>query len=77
MDGATVHIVVEDRWLVALNAACVTRAAAEDAGPPCLPGAVSTFVAVPVTSIAPEVVQSLPHEVEGPGQELPWEEPPS
>ena len=59
MDGATVHIVVKDHWLVALNTTCVIGAAAEDAGLLCLPGAVSTLVAVLVTSITSEVMQSM------------------
>ena len=70
MDSATVHIAVENCWLVTLNTACVTGAAAEDAGLLCLLGAVSTLMAMLVTSITPEVVQSLLHELNGPGQEL-------
>jgi hypothetical protein len=69
VDGATDYIAVEDRWLVALYTACVTGAAAEDAGLPCLPGAVDTLVASLVTSAAPEVVQSLLRELDGPGRE--------
>ena len=56
VDGATGDIAVEHSWLVALDAACVTGAAAEDAGLPGLEGAVGTLVATPVTSIASEVV---------------------
>ena len=66
VDSATEHIAVENRWLVALYSACVTGAAAEHAGLPCLPGAVDTLVAMLVTSIAPEFVQSLLRELEGP-----------
>ena len=69
VDSATDYIAVEDRWLVALYSACVTGAAAEHAGLPCLPGAVDTLVATPVTSTASEVVQSLPRELECPGRE--------
>ena len=69
VDGATDHIAVEDCRLVALDAAPVVRTAAEDAGPPCLPRAVGTLVATLVTSIAPEVVQSLFRELESPGWE--------
>ena len=69
VDGATDYIAVEDCRLVALNSACVTGAAAEHAGLPCLPGAVDTPVATLVTSIAPEVVQSSFRELDGPGRE--------
>ena len=69
VDGATVYIAVVDCWLVTFNATCVAGAAAEDAGRSCLPWAVGTLVASLVTSTAPEVMQSLLHELNGPGWE--------
>ena len=70
VDCATGDIAVENCWLVALNTVCVTGAATEDAGQLCLEGAVSTLMAMTVTSSAPEVMQSLLCELDGPGQEL-------
>ena len=52
--GAAQHVVVIEGRLVALNAAPVVGTAAEDAGVPRLPRAVSTLVAALVTICAPD-----------------------